>query len=56
MVNSINVDHDGAGKIKFNSQIDYVELENISKIISTDVFKVALIAEIDIEGEEENEE
>lgn len=55
MINSINIDHDGAGKIKFKSQVDYVELENITKIISNDAFKVALIAEIDTDGEEEAE-
>lgn len=61
MINSISIDHDGAGKIKFKSQVDYVELENITKIISNDAFKVAMIAEIDVdeenkEEEEENEE
>lgn len=56
MINSINIDHDGAGKIKFKSQVDYVELENITKIISNDAFKVALIAEIDADGEESENE
>lgn len=56
MINSINIDHDGAGKIKFKSQVDYVELENITKIISNDAFKVALIAEIDVDREESEKE
>lgn len=55
MINSINIDHDGAGKIKFNSQLDYVEIDNISKLINSDLFKIMLQAEIDVE-EENNEE
>ena len=56
MINSINIDHDGAGKIKFNSQLDYVEIDNISKLINSDLFKIMLQAEIDVEEVEENEE
>ena len=58
MINSINIDHDGAGKIKFNSQLDYVEIDNISKLINSDLFKIMFQAEIDVEEneEEENEE
>lgn len=55
MINSINIDHDGSGKIKFNSQLDYVEIDNISKLINSDLFKIMLQAEIDVE-EENNEE
>ena len=56
MINSINIDHDGAGKIKFNSQLDYVEIDNISKLINSDLFKIMLQAEIDVEEENEEEE
>ena len=56
MINSINIDHDGAGKIKFNSQLDYVEIDNISKLINSDLFKIMLQAESDVEEVEENEE
>lgn len=56
MINSINIDHDGAGKIKFNSQLDYVEIDNISKLINSDLFKIMLQAEIDVEENEEEEE
>ena len=55
MINSINIDHDGAGKIKFNSQLDYVEIDNISKLINSDLFKIMLKAEIDVEENEEEE-
>ena len=55
MINSINIDHDGAGKIKFNSQLDYVEIDNISKLINSDLFKIMLQAEIDVEENEEEE-
>lgn len=56
MINSINIDHDGAGKIKFNSQLDYVEIDNISKLINSDLFKIMLQAEIDVEENNEEEE
>lgn len=55
MINSINIDHDGAGKIKFNSQLDYVEIDNISKLINSDLFKIMLQAEIDVEENKEKE-
>ena len=55
MINSINIDHDGAGKIKFNSQLDYVEIDNISKLINSDLFKIMLQAEIDVEENKEEE-
>ena len=55
MINSINIDHDGAGKIKFNSQLDYVEIDNISKLINSDLFKIMLQTEIDVEENEEEE-
>ena len=55
MINSINIDHDGAGKIKFNSQLDYVEIDSISKLINSDLFKIMLQAEIDVEENEEEE-
>ena len=55
MINSINIDHDGAGKIKFNSQLDYVEIDNISKLINSDLFKIMFQAEIDVEENEEEE-
>lgn len=56
MINSINIDHDGAGKIKFNSQLDYVEIDNISKLINSDLFKIMLQAEIDVEENNKEEE
>lgn len=55
-VNNISIDRDGGGKIRFNSQIDFVELENISKIISSEAFKVMLVAEIDTEESESDSE
>lgn len=53
MINNISIDHDGEGKIKFNSQVDYVELNNISKLIDTEMFKISLIAEIEEEEKED---
>lgn len=56
MINNINIDHDGEGKIKFNSQIDYVELNSISKLIDTEIFKLSLSADVEDTEEEENED
>lgn len=56
MINNINIDHDGEGKIKFNSQIDYVELNSISKLIDTEIFKLSLSADVEDIEEEKNED
>lgn len=56
MVNNINIDHDGAGKIKFNSQVDFVEMDSISKLVGSETFRIMMKADIDIDEEEVNEE
>lgn len=52
-VHNITVDKDGAGKIKFTSQVDYVNLNNISALIGDDVFRVMLEAEIETDKKED---
>lgn len=49
MINNINIDHDGEGKIKFNSQVDFVELNLISKLIDTEAFGLMMKADIEEE-------
>lgn len=56
MVNNINVDRDGEGKIKFNSQLDYVESENINELANRNEEPLVLLMKADIELEEDQED
>ena len=54
MLKSYTMDHDGEGKISFNSQFDYVEMDNINALVAD---KDALIcflfkAVVELENEE----
>lgn len=50
---SFNISHDGTSKITFNSTVDYAEIENLSKIVIDEKFRVRCEAEIEVEDEEE---
>lgn len=53
-IKTITVDGDGESVIKFNSIVDYVEVDNINDIVGGDEFKALFSA--DIEDESEGEE
>lgn len=56
---NLTYDHDGAAKIKFNSIADFVEVDNLNKLIPMDKeerFVARITASIEIEGDEENNE
>lgn len=55
MINSINIDHDGQGKVRFNSLLDHVEAGSINDIVGK-VFKVNMKAMIETEDEESEDE
>ena len=55
-IKEIRVDGDGEGTLKFNSINDYVEVNNLNKIITKEPFKIRLRSDVEIEEEEENEE
>lgn len=52
-IKSVNFDGDGESTLKFNSIDQYVELNNINKIITSDSFKVKMVADVEEEGESE---
>lgn len=54
-VKAINIDDDGEGNLKFNSQADFVEVDNLTKLVGTDLFVLRFSAEIEIEDGEEDE-
>lgn len=55
-IKAINIDDDGEGNLKFNSQADFVEVDNLTKLVGTDVFVLKFSAEIEIEEGVESEE
>lgn len=58
-VKEIKVDHDGEGILKFNSLNDFVETDNLNKLITagatTTEFGVTFEADIELENPEEEE-
>lgn len=61
MVSNISVDRDGQGTLKFNSQLDFVDANNLNDLASRNDEPLILLlkATIDLEedtGEEESEE
>lgn len=51
-VKNIIVDDDGESTLKFESINDYVEMDNLNKIIVKDEFKIMMVANIEEEGED----
>lgn len=58
MIQSINIDRDGEGKIKFNSQLDHVDADAINELASRndEPLTVLLKADIDVEDAEDAED
>ena len=55
MLRDIKIDHDGESMIKLNSQMDYVEADNLNKLLE-ETLQIMFVAEIEIEEGEENNE
>ena len=55
-VKEIKVDHDGEGVLKFNSQLDFVNADDINSLVGEELIKVQFTAEIEEEEEEDDEE
>lgn len=57
MVSSINIDRDGQGTLKFNSQLDFVDTNAINELANRNDEPLILMlkADIDVEIEEEEE-
>ena len=54
-IQKLLVEHDGVGKITFNSTLDYAELANITELIDTERFNVLFYSEVE-EDTEDGEE
>lgn len=52
----VTIDDDGESKITFNSITDYVEIDNINKLITNETFKLKCVAEVEIESDDNEEE
>lgn len=58
-VKDIKVDHDGEGFITFNSATDFVEVNNINRLVSVgkdEEIKIVFTADVEVEDQEDNEE
>ena len=51
-IKSIIIDDDGEGTLKFNSIDINVELDNLSRIVTSEKFQIKMIAEIEKEEED----
>lgn len=49
----LTVQHDGEGKIAFNSTTDFVEVDKLNRLVTDERFNVRCEAEIEIEEAEE---
>lgn len=52
-IKSLGIDGDGEGNVKFNSITDFVETDNINRLIGSERFIVKFTAEIEVEEGEE---
>ena len=56
---ALNYDHDGQAKIRFNSMTDFVEVDDVNRLIPDDKqerFSIRVMAEIEIEEGDEQED
>lgn len=54
-IKEIKIDGDGEGTLKFNSTNDFVEVNNLNKIVVKEPFQVMFVAKIEIEEEDDEE-
>lgn len=55
-IKSIQFDGDGESVLKFNSINDYVELNNMNTLITSDNFVIKMESDVEIEEDEERDE
>ena len=56
MINNINIGNDGEGKIRLNSQLDFVDSDAISQLANRNDEPLKLLFKAQIESEDEDEE
>ena len=54
-IKSIMVDHDGEGILKFNGLTDFIETDNLIRLVGCERFNIKFNAEIEIEEAEAGE-
>ena len=52
-VQAVNISHDGESAIKFNSMVDFTEVDNFTKLIGSEMVILKVAADIEIEDSEE---
>lgn len=55
-VQAVNVSHDGESAIKFNSMADYTEVDNISKLIGSEMVVLRVEADIELEDADDDDD
>lgn len=48
---SISFDHDGEGAVKLNGLNDYIEVDNLNQIVTTELFQIQFLADVEMEEE-----
>jgi len=56
MIKNINIDNDGEGKIKLNSQLDFVDSDKINELASKNDEPLMILFKCSVDVEEEIEE
>lgn len=51
-INGFNIDGDGESTVKLTSLVDFVEMDNVNNMVTKDLFKIRMLADV----EEENDE
>lgn len=54
-IKSATISGDGESKIKLNSMTDFVEVDNLNRLVTTDRFVVKFETDVEIEEEREEE-
>lgn len=52
-LNAVNFNHDGDSTIKLNSTNDFVEVDNLNVMVTTDPFNVRFVAKVEMEDDED---
>jgi hypothetical protein len=55
-IKNISIDKNGAGKVKFSSMAESVNMETINNLIGEDFIKIMFVANVEVEKEENEDE
>lgn len=54
-LNGLNFNHDGESTIKLNSTNDFVEVDNLNVMVTSEPFNVRFVAKVEMEDDEDEE-